>query len=117
MKNWLYLINNFAHDLFTGLWFGCFALLGYLRHRLSAAEGQELISGAFAADLLKQLYWLGAVSLGGVLLTGLFRFFYRKEWDRMESSPAAKKTLLIGKHIVLLSAFLVGSVLMTLWVY
>ena len=116
MKSWLYLINNFAHDLFTGIWCGSF--IGIYTCRVSLQNTQPSPELADFATLLQgRFFILGAVALGLVMLTGVVRFWYRREWDNLEEPGKLKKPLLIIKHAILGSAFIVGSIFAVIWIF
>jgi len=115
MKSWIYLINNFAHDLFTGIWFGSFIGLYTCHAKISTIEQPTAPLSAFIGELQSHFFWLGAISLVLVMLTGLVRFLYRRDWDKMEDPGKLKKSILIVKHAFLGTAFLVGSTFAILW--
>lgn len=117
MKSWLYLINNFAHDLFTGIWCGSFLGLSLCHSRITGLRQPPAELVAFANDLQTLFFRLGVLSLALVMLTGLIRFLYRRDWDKMENPGQLKKPILIVKHAVLGSAFLIGSVYSVLWTF
>ncbi|OGR03734.1 MAG: hypothetical protein A2511_04735 [Deltaproteobacteria bacterium RIFOXYD12_FULL_50_9] len=112
MKAWLYHLNNFAHDLFTGIWCGCFVNLVALR----SWSDSGLMTGP-AHDLARLMFGMGAGALAAVLTTGIFRYIYRFEWQQTEQLALAKKPVLIVKHIILGLLFLVGSLLAVFWVF
>lgn len=113
MKPWLILINDFAHDLFTGLWFGSFVTM-FILHRKAAQPGLDAGQLALINDLVGVFFWLTFVSLGCIVMTGVFRFFYYRTWDGAGMKDI-KKRLLIIKHAVLGSSFLVGTVFVLFW--
>ncbi|MDH5297941.1 MAG: hypothetical protein OEV91_02885 [Desulfobulbaceae bacterium] len=114
MKTYLYLINNFAHDLFTGIWCGSFVGLYTVRAKSRFMPPE---AAAFMADLRQHFFWLGAAALMLVMLTGCIRFLYRREWDATEEPTQFKKPVLIIKHALLGSAFLAGSAYAFLWTF
>lgn len=114
MRPWLILLNNFCHDLFTGLWFGSFITLYVLRVKTAGME----ITGDWLAELNSFFFWFCIIALLLVSLTGLFRFLYYRNWDdSKKESPQLKKQMLIVKHAVLGSSFLFGSLLSYLWTH
>jgi len=117
MRPWLYLINNFAHDLFTGIWFGSF--VGLYTVRVGTGQSGQLPTAAAAivADLAHRFFWLGAVSLALVMCTGCIRFLYRRQWDALEAPNSFKISILIVKHALLGTAFLAGSVCAFFWTF
>lgn len=112
MKPWLILLNNFSHDLFTGLWFGSFATLYLLRQKLTS-----LGLPASAVDELNQFFYHFCLfSLLLIGLSGLFRFFYYRDWDDgKHDAPALKRKMLIVKHAFFGSSFLLGTVMAFIW--
>lgn len=112
MKPWLILINDFCHDLFTGLWFGSFVTL-YILHR-KATSGLDVSQTALMNDLTGIFFWLTFASLGAIIATGICRFFYYRDWDGIPVKEV-KKRLLIIKHAVLGTSFLVGTGLVFAW--
>jgi len=106
MRPWLILINDFCHDLFTGLWFGSFLTLVILRGKL----GDPILLG----ELTDLFFWLCLGSLGAIIMTGVFRFFYYRNWDSAEMA-GIKKRLLKVKHAILGSSMLLGTGLVIVW--
>ncbi|OGW36362.1 MAG: hypothetical protein A2010_03090 [Nitrospirae bacterium GWD2_57_9] len=104
MKAFL-IINNFAHDLFTGMWTSMVLTIYLLRrsadaHAHAAAEIQNIV-GLF--------FWLCIVSLGIVLTSGLVRYIYYK--PETDGSERVKKGLLIFKHVLFTVIFAGGTFL------
>jgi uncharacterized membrane protein len=113
MKPWLILINDFSHDLFTGLWFGSFVTMFILHGRAVDATldaGQLTLIG----ELEGTFFWLTFTSLGFIALTGILRSRYYRQWDGT-AMKEVKKRLLIIKHAVLGSALLIGSGFVLAW--
>ena len=108
---WLVILNDFCHDLFTGLWCGGFVTLLLIRSR---AEGLGAEAQAFAGSLAGAMTALVLASLAAIVATGVFRFFYYRDWDG-RTDPSVKKRLLIIKHAVLGSSFLAGTALVAWW--
>jgi hypothetical protein len=113
MKPWLILINDFCHDLFTGLWFGSFVTLVILRQKAGsgALDASQL---SLMSELTGVFYWMTFAMLGAIVMTGVFRFFYYRDWDGA-GMKHVKKRLLIIKHAVLGSSFLLGTLLVLVW--
>jgi hypothetical protein len=110
MKKWLYVINNFSHDFFTGLWFGSVALMFMVHHKFGQLLQNNQDTGGILHDSLQMLFGIGGFSLLFVLFTGVMRFLYRHEWDTMENAVESKKKILVIKHIVLGTTFMAGSI-------
>lgn len=88
--------NNFLHDMATGTWAACLAVLLVLSGRLVGmpAEAAEALGDAMAL-----VFWIQAGALAVVTLTGALRLVY---W-RAQTVPgelAAKRRALIVKHVV-----------------
>jgi putative copper export protein len=115
LRPWLIILNDFCHDLFTGLWFGSFVTLVVLRGK---AARPDLDPGAQAlmAELTGLFTWLTIAMLGCIVATGIFRFFYYRDWDGVHNKQV-KKRLLIIKHAVLGSSFLIGTGLVFIWAF
>lgn len=106
MKPWLILINDFGHDLFTGLWFGSFVTLLVLRDRV----GDPMLLG----ELTQLFTWLCLGSLLAIALSGMFRYTYYRDWDGAGMADIKKRLLKI-KHALLGGSMLLGSGLVVYW--
>lgn len=106
MKPWLILINDFCHDLFTGLWFGSFVTLVVLRGKV----GDPVLLG----ELTHLFTILCLSSLIAIMLSGIFRFFYYRDWDGKDMA-GIKKRLLKIKHALLGGSMLGGTGLVIWW--
>lgn len=106
MKPWLILINDFCHDLFTGLWFGSFVTLVVLRGKVGDA--------ALLGELNRVFTVICLASLSAIMLTGIFRFFYYRNWDGAGMADVKKRLLKI-KHALLGTSMLVGTGLVVVW--
>lgn len=106
MKPWLILINDFCHDLFTGLWFGSFMTLVVLRGRV----GDPVLLG----ELTHLFTVICLSSLIAIMLSGMFRFFYYRDWDSTAMADVKKRLLKI-KHALLGGSMLAGTGLVVVW--
>ena len=113
MKPWLILLNDFAHDLFTGLWFGSFVTM-FVLHRRAADPALDAGQIALMDELISVFFWSTFISLGLIIMTGVFRFFYYRQWDGVAMKDV-KKRLLIIKHAVLGSSLLIGTGFVLVW--
>jgi putative copper export protein len=113
LRPWLIILNDFCHDLFTGLWFGSFVTLAVLRQK-AGRPGLDAGAQALMAELTGLFTWLTVAMLGCIVATGLFRFFYYRDWDGVHNKQV-KKRLLIIKHAVLGTSFLAGTILVAVW--
>ncbi len=90
--------NNFLHDMATGTWAACLAVLLVLSSRLA---GMPLEAALALGEAMSLVFWLLIGALVVVTLTGVLRLAY---W-RQESAPEellAKRRALIIKHIAFL---------------
>lgn len=113
LRPWLIILNDFCHDLFTGLWFGSFVTLAVLRQK-ALAPGLGDDARALMGELTSLFTWLTVAMLGCIVATGVFRFFYYRDWDGVHNKQV-KKRLLIIKHAVLGSSFLLGTAMVAWW--
>jgi len=105
------IINNFAHDLFTGLWTSSILVIYLLRER---AHTQTLVA-AELQTIIGSFFWLGIVSLAVVLGTGGLRYLYYK--PATDGSEHTKKGLLIAKHLLFFVVFAGGTFLSCRWAF
>ena len=110
---WLVILNDFFHDLFTGLWFGSFVTLAML-HSRATGGGLTPDQLSLMTELVGFFKWFCLASLGLIIATGIFRFFYYRNWDGIPMKDVKKKLLII-KHAVLGTSFLAGTVLVFVW--
>jgi len=113
LRPWLILLNDFCHDLFTGLWFGSFITMAVMHHK-AGQPGLDAGQRALMAELVSLFFWLTIAMLLAIICTGIFRFFYYRDWDGVHNR-SVKKKLLIIKHAVLGSSFLLGTGLAVYW--
>jgi len=111
---YIYIINDFAHDLFTGLWLSSLAAI-YLIHLKAGGAGggeQQLVS-----ELSGDFLWMQNIALGLIILTGLGRYLHQKEGgtDNHISHHQARRRVLIIKHIVMGILFTLGTALGLAW--
>jgi hypothetical protein len=98
--------NNFLHDMATGTWAACLAVLLVLRSRLAAMPTAAV---AALGDAMQLVFWLLLGALGVLTLTGALRLVY---W-RQQAAPAeivAKRRALIVKHVAFLVVYGGGTV-------
>jgi len=108
MKAWLIIINNFVHDLFTGLWISSVLVIYLLSRKAGFAQGTPLTTSL--QGVMKVFFWLGLFSILVIIITGIFRLLEYKFQNRGASEPLKKKILIL-KHILLGAIFLGGTYL------
>lgn len=110
----LIIINNFVHDMFTGLWVSSVAVIYLLKRKVASGEG--LLLSPALQDVMRFFFWLGIASIVIILVTGSFRIRY----FRRETAPherETKKKLLIVKHVLLTTVFIGGTYLAYLYTF
>jgi uncharacterized membrane protein len=118
LRPWLILLNNFCHDLFTGLWFGSFIVLYVLRDYVKEQGAEMGQPGPWLGELNSFFYTFIWIALLLICITGLFRFLYDRKGDGgIGDNWQLKKQMLIVKHAVLGVSFVGGSILGYLWTH
>jgi putative copper export protein len=110
----LNIINDFAHDLFTGLWISSFLVIFILNKKVSVAVTSEAFDSLFS--VMKTFFWLGIISLLLIIATGIIRLCHYGKSERTELK-AIKRQALIVKHIILAFLFLLGTYFSYRFVY
>ena len=98
--------NNFLHDMATGTWAACLAVLFVLSGRL---DGMPAEAAAALGDAMTLVFWILVGALVVVSATGGIRLAY---W-RQQTAPeelAAKRRSLIVKHVAFLAIYGGGTV-------
>ncbi|MGB4441592.1 MAG: hypothetical protein WBJ62_05145 [Coriobacteriia bacterium] len=100
------IVNNFLHDMATGTWAACLAVLLVLSGRLAGMPAEAAVA---LGDAMTLVFWILAGALVVVSATGGIRLAY---W-RQQTAPedlAAKRRSLIVKHIAFFVIYGGGSV-------
>ena len=100
------IVNNFLHDMATGTWAACLAVLLLLSGRLT---GMPAEAAAALGDAMTLVFWLLVGALVVVSATGGIRLAY---W-RQQTAPeelAAKRRALVIKHIAFFAVYGGGTV-------
>jgi len=108
MKTFLIIINNFVHDLFTGLWISTILLIYLLSRKAGSAQGTHLASSL--QEIMRAFFWLGILCTLIIIITGIFRSIHYGFMNSGTLGPAKKK-ILISKHILLGLVILGGTYL------
>jgi hypothetical protein len=102
----LVVVNNFVHDLFTGLWASSILVIYLLDRKTHSVEG-SLISPALH-DVMRTFFWLGIASIALILATGGARLLYYRT-EVIGGDREIKRTLLIVKHVLFMFVFIGGT--------
>jgi len=100
------IVNNFLHDMATGLWIASLAVIVILAGRLDAMPAEAAVA---LGDAMWVVFWLMIAGLVVVTVTGALRLVY---W-RAETVPeemAEKRTSLIVKHVAFFVIYGGGSI-------
>lgn len=110
---WARLLNNWAHDVGSGLWAACVFVIWMLRGRMY--ELATTAGPAFATAMLGvmwSIFWVLVGALVVIAFTGVIRLLYWRRETPPELMPA-KRPALVGKHVAFLVIYGGGSV----WAY
>jgi putative copper export protein len=108
MKDWLIIINNFVHDLFTGLWTSTILVIYLLDKK--AVSAQEISLASSLQEVMRVFFWLGLFSILIIIISGIIRLRGYKLQNKIETG-LLKKKILILKHILFGAIFLGGTYL------
>ncbi|MFW8601519.1 hypothetical protein ACOHYD_08555 [Desulfobacterota bacterium M19] len=111
---YIYIINDFSHDLFTGLWLSSLTAI-YLIHL--KAGGAVSCEWQLVSELSGDFLWMQNIALGLIILTGLGRYLHQKggRTDNHLSHHQARRQVLIIKHIIMGILFTSGTALGLAW--
>lgn len=98
--------NNFLHDMATGTWAACLAVLLLLRSRL---DGMPAEAATALGDAMTLVFWLLAGALVVLAVTGAVRLVY---WRQQASAEelSAKRRALLAKHVAFLAIYGGGTI-------
>jgi hypothetical protein len=115
MREQLTVLNAFVHDVATGTWISSLVVAGMLRSELRAPQWASC--GAAGGALARSLMTLTWVSLGVIVLTGVFRMLSWKAFGWTGDVAADRVRLLKIKHAVLGIVFVAGTAWQALATY
>lgn len=110
----LIIVNNFIHDMFTGLWVSTVIVITLLKKKAGSLEG-IFISEALH-DIMRFFFWLGIASIVVILVTGSFRVLYFRRVTAAHERETKNK-LLIVKHVLFTTVFIGGTYLAYLYAF
>ncbi len=109
------IVNNWLHDVGTGLWAACLLVIWLLEREIGAlAPVPEASIDALTilSDVQQLMFWVLIGALVDIAITGALRLVYWRQQTPAEEMPA-KRPALIGKHVVFLVVYGGG----TLWAW
>lgn len=101
-------VNNWLHDVGTGLWAACLLVLFALSGEREAIEAASAEAFAAMSGATEMVFLLLVGALVAITVTGALRLFY---W-RAQTPPqemASKRPALIGKHVAFLVVYAPGT--------
>jgi hypothetical protein len=104
----LVLLNNFLHDFSAAGWIFCTVMLWQVLRKKEAGEGRSIF-----IHLLKINRLLMRISLGGIIVFGIFRALAYRTYEWNAAAGEGQITLLIVKHIILTVVFVLGVIFYT----
>jgi len=111
----LIIINDFAHDLFTGFWVSSLLVIFLLNNRIASfpltSEAYSLIH-----SVMKMFFWLGVISISLIIATGIIRLQNYRKTSRKEIETVKTRALIV-KHVILTVIFLAGTCFAYYFVY
>ncbi len=102
----LIIVNNFIHDLFTGLWASSILVIYLLDRKARSVEGSPLIPTLH--DVMRTFFWIGVISIIVISASGRVRLLYYRN-GRTGDDEEIKKELLIVKHVLFTFLFIGGT--------
>lgn len=102
------LVNNWLHDVGTGLWAACLVVLFVLGTKQESFAGGSTEAWAAMVDVTVLLFWMLVVALVDIAITGAIRLVYWRAATPAEELPS-KRPALIGKHVVFLVVYGLGT--------
>src|SRR5690242_11801034 len=115
MKEQLTILNAFVHDVATGTWIGTLVLISILHAETQKAAW--VLASPLVPALERKFLVLTWVSLGAILLTGVFRMLSWKVFGWTGDVERDRVRLLKIKHALLGIAFTAGTVWQVVLVY
>jgi hypothetical protein len=102
------LVNNWLHDVGTGLWAACLLVIWVIDSRMGTIAAEEALSALRDVEWL--IFWLLVGALVDIAVTGAIRLFYWRA-ETPASEMGSKRPALIGKHVAFLVIYGGGTFL------
>ncbi len=101
-----WIVNNFFHDLASGLWAACVLVIWLLSARTA---GMPAEAAAALRDVMHLLFWIVLGSLLVIFVTGGIRLRYWRKQGSAAEEPYRRRALLV-KHALYLAVYGLGTV-------
>lgn len=116
IRSWLFLINYYAHDFFTGMWCSSFLVIYLLHERYSSGYGGLLEPAvAIVSELKRLFFFIEVCALVLVIITGVIRSMDHSLGYRGIERQKEKRRFLIIKHLIMGCCFLLGTIMGWWW--
>lgn len=111
-NTWMRLINNWLHDVGTGLWAACVLVIWVLQDQKDSIPeaGPPVYAALFQAQWM--IFGLLIAALVVIAVTGAIRLLYWRR-ETLPEELSSKRPALIGKHVAFLVIYGGGTV----WAY
>jgi hypothetical protein len=107
LREQLTIVNAFAHDIATGTWLSCLAVIALVEHEARSPEWT--IAAHLVPPLARKLMFLSWASLSVILATGVVRMVTWKVYGWTGDVEASRTHLLKVKHALLGLAVVAGT--------
>ncbi len=107
VREQLTVVNAFVHDVATGTWLSCLAVIALLEHE--ARSPAWAVASHLVPPLARKLMALSWASLAVILATGLLRMWTFSIFGFTGDVAASRIRLLKTKHALLGVAFALGT--------
>lgn len=106
------IINNWLHDVGTGLWAACLLVIVVIYGEIAelASDAALLPAKQALSDVNWLIFWLLVAALVVITITGALRLAYWRA-ETPADELAAKRPALIGKHVAFLLVYGPGTAL------
>ena len=100
------MINNYLHDLATGILFGCVMVLYYLGKIVKQERKEEL--NIFYKNIFNKISKIASFALMFILIGGVPRVIYFREYEWWDAIGKGIVTALIVKHVLFFCAVIIS---------
>lgn len=110
-RTYLRIVNNFFHDLASGMWAACVLVVFLLAIRRVGvpAEAAAALQGVGVL-----MFWLAVGSLGVIVGTGVLRTLYWRSQHPADELPQWRRALFV-KHALYVTVYAGGTFAAWIW--
>ena len=115
IRHWLFLVNYYAHDFFTGMWCSSFLVI-YLLHKCYPTQYSHApCEPAVVCGLKRLFFFIEAGALIFIIFTGMIRSMDDSLGYPDATAKDTKKHFMVVKHILMGCFFLICTMLGWWW--